>query len=100
MPGLVGGFGKICINMNTIKRHFLRSIKKDLDSPPFHSILLNAPLSLRVDAWSGNGWEGPTELELRSKLGASKDKLNPFYVTGFTDAKGCFFLDMSKRKNN
>ena len=84
MPGLVGGFGKININMNTIKKHF--SIKKELNS---HGCGATTPYGL-----------GPTELELRSKLGASKDKLNPFYVTGFTDAEGCFFLDMSKRKKN
>src|ERR1700761_8163730 len=57
MPGLVGGFGKICINMNTIKRHL--SIKKELKS---HT--------------------GPTELELRSKLGA--------YLAGLIEADGTF----------
>jgi hypothetical protein len=27
------------------------------------------------------------------------DKLNPNWVTGFTDAEGCFFINISKDKN-
>jgi hypothetical protein len=74
MPGLVGGFGKINISMNTIKKHF--STNKELET------------------------QLETQIELRSKIGLSKNNLNPFYVTGFTDAEGCFIIDISKRENN
>src|ERR1700753_3741980 len=80
MPGLVGGFGKNPLNIKTIKRN-LNIKKKELNIA--------------------------TELELRSKLGPKNkfsstysltNKLNPFYVSGFTDAEGCFILDVSKRE--
>jgi hypothetical protein len=72
MPGLVGGFGKINISMNTIKKQFSTNKEKELDTP----------------------------IELRSKIGPSTNKLNPFYVSGFSDAEGCFVIEVFKQKKN
>ena len=29
-----------------------------------------------------------------------KDKLNPYWVTGFVDAEGCFYVRLAKSKNH
>jgi hypothetical protein len=80
-PALIGGFGKIKIQMQNYTT---------LESKENHK----------------NNLE-----RLRSKLGPSvcvgikilytstNSVMNPFYVTGFTDAEGCFNLYMSNTRS-
>jgi len=30
----------------------------------------------------------------------NKNELNPYWVTGFTDAEGCFMINITKRETN
>jgi hypothetical protein len=91
MPGLVGGFGKISINMNTIKRQF--SIKN-------YSYLysegelreLKLPLSEGVTTLTV---KQATELKLRNKLGA--------YLAGLIESDGSIAIhdkDSKTKKYN
>lgn len=69
MPALIGGFGKIKVSIK--KRYY--SINN-----------VNSKLEL--------------ESKLRSKLGPYSSGLNPFYVTGFSDAEACFIIDVSNKR--
>jgi hypothetical protein len=81
MPALIGGFGKI----NTIiTKRYMSSNNEELrtsNDNPFNTQESKTPMKL------GNG-------EYTNKNG-----VDPFYITGFTDAEGCFHLDMSNTRS-
>jgi hypothetical protein len=70
MPALIGGFGK-----NKIQSFTILVSSNDKNS-------LN---SLRNKLGPGGIYPGDN----------NNNQMNPFYVTGFTDAEGCFHLDIS-----
>jgi len=86
MPGLVGGFGKISINMNTIKRQF--SIKNySLSEGELNLALSEGVTTLTV--------KQARELKLRSKLGA--------YLAGLIESDGTIAIhdkDSKSKKYN
>ena len=86
MPGLVGGFGKIYINMNTIKRQF------SLKNYSLSEGELKLPLSEGVTTLTV---KQSTELKLRSKLGA--------YLAGLIESDGTIAIhdkDSKTKKYN
>ena len=103
MPALIGGFGKIVGFLNIMKKDFSSKSNEVIRITPKGSdknITENTRKNSKSASKTGAYLAGLIEANPAFKIGAPNKKLNPFYVTGFLDAVGCFSVDVLKLNKN
>jgi hypothetical protein len=102
---VIGGFGKVKIQMQnytTLKSNSeennLEYLRSKRPKPP----VINSPsysklLSSRFNKLSVRHFSSPCGGKKSSTL--PSDRLNPFFLTGYVDAEGWFYLDVSDKRS-
>lgn len=93
MPALIGGFGKIKTKaFSTLESSNDKNYLNLLRPLPFGS---SQKLKFSTQALSLRSWAEPGARFAQKNMKG----MNPYYVTGFTDAEGCFNLDISNSRS-
>lgn len=85
MPGLLSGFGKIQINFIQMQKY--TTLESKIEGS---KLKLKKPSRFNIHRYSRSNRKYST---------LSTKTLDPFYVTGFADAEGCFTLDVSDKRS-
>ena len=92
MPGLLSGFGKIQINFQQIQKY--TTLESKIDESKIEES------KLRLKLHKSSRFNNPKySISNRKYSTLSTKNLDPFYVTGFADAEGCFTLDVSDKRS-
>ena len=92
MPGLLSGFGKIKKKFQQIQKY--TTLESKIDESKIEESKLRLKLH-KPSRFNNHKYS----ISNRKYSTLSTKTLDPFYVTGFADAEGCFTLDVSDKRS-